>query len=159
MADTPKELYFKSTAALAKDEKELAELSARQRVLSDRIRANQEIRKTNCRHPHWSEGTNTKYRWADSDGPYGRRHPAKVSVKTHTDANFSGSEHCTLCYAAVRTWTAGVVTAGPPFIGGTQAAELAAEEASISRSAAHAARIEQRRAATAEEGRKRAKLE
>ena len=159
MADTPKELYFKSTAALAKDEKELAELSARQRVLSDRIRANQEIRKTNCRHPHWSEGTNTKYRWADSDGPYGRRHPAKVSVKTHTDASFSGSEHCTLCYAAVRTWTAGVVTAGPPFIGGTQAAELAAEEASIARSAAHAARIEQRRAATAEEGRKRAKLE
>lgn len=158
MADTPKELYFKSTAALARDENELAELSARQRVLSDRIRANQEIQKKNCHHPHWAEGTNTKYRRADSDGPYGRPHPANVSVKTHTAASFSGSEHCTLCYAVARTWTAGEVTAGPPFIDGTQAAELAAEEASILWSAARAAKIANRRAAK-EDGRKRAKLE
>ena len=158
MADTPKELYFKSTAALARDENELAELSARQRVLSDRIRANQEIQKKNCHHPHWAEGTNTKCRRADSDGPHGHRHPANVSVTTHTAASFSGSEHCTLCYAVARTWTAGEVTAGPPFIDGTQAAELAAEEASILWSAARAAKIANRRAAK-EDGRKRAKLE
>ena len=158
MADTPRELYFKSTAALARDENELAELSARQRVLSDRIRANQEIQKKNCHHTHWAEGTNTKYRRADSDGPYGRPHPANVSVKTHTAASFSGSEHCTLCYAVARTWTAGEVTAGPPFIDGTQAAELAAEEASVLWSAARAAKIANRRAAK-EDGRKRAKLE
>ena len=159
MADAPRELYFKSTAALARDEKELAELSARQRVLSDRIRTNQEIQKKNCHHPHWAEGTNTKYRRADSDGPYGRPHPANVSVKTHTAASFSGSEHCTLCYAVARTWTAGKVTAGPPFIDGTQAAELAAEEASVLWSAAHTAKIANRRAAKKEDGRKRAKLE
>ena len=122
--------FYEAASRQEADQKELSEISKRQRLLTQRIKENAAIQRASCPHPLWRRGSKTHYqRGSGGCGElYERRVPGKINTEQHASGEYEGSEHCAYCYAAFRVWKGGKVVSGPAFTAGTEAAEQRHDE-------------------------------